>query len=508
MPRSPDEPVRLGARALRRSRAAVGDGPDQRAAVALGQRDGRVVKCGGYSWQVSPDLVAELNAASAGSLGARLRAARTAQNMTQPDLARDAISVTYLSRIERGERRPGPELLELLCRRLDVTPESVIRGFDAVDLRQLELDLDFAALALATGDADRALQGSAEVAGDPNAAGDPALVARASLLRADALAALGRTPDAVAAYQQCLAAYPSSAHWPAAAIAASRVLRETGDLRKSASIGEAALERLEGTELAGGEEAVRLAVTHAATLYELGEVERARVLCETAIAAADALGSDRARAAAYWNSSVIESEAGNIDRALSLARTALALLEGRDESRNVARLRTQLAEILLRTVPAEVEAAIGHLQRAAEDYRWGQASEAERMHHQITLARARLLAGDADGATQTAQAVLDTVHDLPFVAASAATLLGQVTWAAGAHEQARDYYAAAIRHLTAVGADRHAAQLWFDLASLLDEAGLTAEANDAYRRAAAASGYSARANPFSAAAVSETTVRP
>lgn len=451
-------------------------------------------------WQVEPDLVEALNRADSVAVGSRIRAARKAAAMTQPALADNDISVTYLSRIERGERRPGPDLLDRLCVRLGVPPEAIVRGFDTHGRRNVELQLEHAALALATNDAHTALRAAGQVIDEEAARQEPALLARAALIRADALASLGRIAEALTAYDDCLAAHPTSAYWPAAAIAASRLLRETGDLRRSAAVGESALERLASSPLNGTEEVIRLTVTHAASLYELGETDRARVLCEQAITAADALGSERAQAAAYWNSSVIESEAGNIDRALQLARHALSLLEGHGDSRNLATLRTQLAEILLRTVPAEVDAALTHLERAAQDYRSGNASEAQRLHNQVTLARARFMAGDSDGARGIASAVLEAVDDLPFVAASAATLLGQTSWALGDREDARRYYTAAIASLTSIGADRQAAQLWFDLANLLDEAGLTGQANDAYRRAAAASGYSARPNPFNAGA--------
>jgi hypothetical protein len=42
--------------------------------------------------------------------------------------------------------------------------------------------------------------------------------------------------------------------------------------------------------------------------------------------------------------------------------------------------------------------------------------------------------------------------------------------------------------LTGVGADRDAAQMWFELADLLEDIGESAAALDAYRSAAASSG--------------------
>jgi transcriptional regulator with XRE-family HTH domain len=55
-----------------------------------------------------------------GVLGRRLREARLAAGLTQAEVAGDATSVPNLSRIERGERRPRPELLAALADALGV----------------------------------------------------------------------------------------------------------------------------------------------------------------------------------------------------------------------------------------------------------------------------------------------------------------------------------------------------------------------------------------------------
>jgi predicted RNA polymerase sigma factor len=48
--------------------------------------------------------------------------------------------------------------------------------------------------------------------------------------------------------------------------------------------------------------------------------------------------------------------------------------------------------------------------------------------------------------------------------------------------------------LTSIGADRGAAVLWFELASLLEELGEQDDARDAYKRAAASTGLTTRAS--------------
>ena len=76
--------------------------------------------------------------------------------------------------------------------------------------------------------------------------------------------------------------------------------------------------------------------------------------------------------------------------------------------------------------------------------------------------------------------------------AEARSLEGQTYAAEGDMAQAARAYQQAVLVLSAIGADRGAAQLWFDLADLLDQVGLADEARDAYRRAAASTGLRAR----------------
>ena len=59
------------------------------------------------------------------------------------------------------------------------------------------------------------------------------------------------------------------------------------------------------------------------------------------------------------------------------------------------------------------------------------------------------------------------------------------------HEAAAAYQEA-VHLLSAIGADRGAAQLWFDLAGLLEQVGEADSASDAYKRAAASTGLRAR----------------
>ena len=102
---------------------------------------------------MAPELAHALNALDPAVLGARIKAARVAAGLTQPALAGTDASVAFLSRIESGQRRPSPELLEALASRLGVTVEYLVLGDGWEDARRLELQLDHAELSLAGGEA-------------------------------------------------------------------------------------------------------------------------------------------------------------------------------------------------------------------------------------------------------------------------------------------------------------------------------------------------------------------
>jgi tetratricopeptide (TPR) repeat protein len=82
--------------------------------------------------------------------------------------------------------------------------------------------------------------------------------------------------------------------------------------------------------------------------------------------------------------------------------------------------------------------------------------------------------------------------DAPITAADAEALAGQIAAARGDADGAKRAYRRAVFRLTGIGADRDAAQLWFELADLLEEVGDVDAARDAYRSAAASSGVRAR----------------
>ena len=76
--------------------------------------------------QVDAQQVSLLQSVPLNELGARIRAARVAAGLTQTELGGPDATVSYVSRIESGNRRPDPRVLEAFASRLGVTVEELL----------------------------------------------------------------------------------------------------------------------------------------------------------------------------------------------------------------------------------------------------------------------------------------------------------------------------------------------------------------------------------------------
>jgi HTH-type transcriptional regulator, quorum sensing regulator NprR len=70
-------------------------------------------------------------------LGARLRRARLARNLTQSEVAQKQFSVSYISAVERGQIRPSLGALEKLAERLQVPLSELLREDDSMPILPL-----------------------------------------------------------------------------------------------------------------------------------------------------------------------------------------------------------------------------------------------------------------------------------------------------------------------------------------------------------------------------------
>jgi transcriptional regulator with XRE-family HTH domain len=424
-------------------------------------------------------------------LGARIHAARLRSGLTQAQVAGDAVSVGYISRIESGQRRPDPALLDTIAAALGITVDELVIGVSPDRVLELRVELDHAQLALATGSPGQALEILDRILAEPATEDLPDVEREASFLRASALELTGDVQAAVIALEDLTAVEPRDLTWLGGMTALCRCYREGGELGRAIEVGTQATRFIEDHGLSGLDEAVRLTLSLAAAYVEQGDVGYASRMCQRVIDRAAETSSPMARASAYWNLSVIESMRGNAHLALPMTRRALTVLEASGDARNVARLRTELGIQQLLVDPPEPVQALEVLTSAARELEVAGAGAGALADKLLAQARARFLLGDVSTARDQAAATADEARSsTPIVAAEAYALLGQIAVHDGDVTLARQQFQQAVLLLTGMGADRSAAQLWFELAGLLESVGDAPAALDAYRRAAAATGLS------------------
>src|SRR4051794_10679446 len=436
------------------------------------------------------DLLKEIEPSE---LGNRIRAARVARGWTQTQLAGDDISVGYVSRIESGQRRPNSSTLDDLAARLGVPVDHLLRGVTAREYDEIKLTLDFAELSLESGQHVEAEARAREAIDRATSGSQDELAYRGRFLAARALEGQGNLDDAILGLEPLLAVRDGGLLRVKASIAMVRCLKDSGDLSRAIEVGEQVLASLAGSHIDSCDEAVQLTVTLALVYFNRGDASHAIRMCRKAIIKAEELDSPVARASAYWNASVFEAQRGSVTNAVPLAERALALLAEGQDTRNLARLRNALGQMQLELDPPDVSEAKRHLGQAAEDLAWSSAGTIDISSNKLAMARAHYLEGDLGAARDACTEIIAAVStSAPLLAADAQALAGQVAAANGDIDTAKAAYRQAVFFLTSVGSDRDAAQLWFELAGLLEDVGDLEASRDAYRSAAASSGLRSR----------------
>lgn len=438
---------------------------------------------------MTPELAELSQSIDAAELGRRIKNARLAAGLTQAQLAGEDVTTPYVSRIEDGQRRPGGALLEKMAERLGTTVEALLLGVSRDRLMELQLAVDHAELALASGDGPSALKAATKALGDlPE--GPVAGLRRAALtVRAGALEVTGDLDGAIRVLEDITAAPIADPSWLKALIALSRCYRDSGDLSRAVTVGEDAVAKIEELGLSGLTEAIQLSITVAGAYMLRGDNGQAKRMCLRAVDAAEKFDSPLAKASAYWNASLIEANSGNTALALGMAKKALTQFELSDDARNLVRLRTEVAIMQLMQDPPDPDAALVTLEQAERESAWAPAGAFDVANRLRTRAQAHYLRGEFDLAREyLAKGVDGAPEDAPVLRSSMLMLEGKILASSGQLVDARSRYTSAAQLLTGAGADREAAQLWYELGELLGSVGDSDGALDAFKRAGASTG--------------------
>lgn len=416
-------------------------------------------------------------------LSERLRAERVRAGLSQTALAGADFSPSYVSLIEAGHRTPTDKALAVLAERLGTTADFLRFGDLAPSEERARLELGYARIALANGEA--------EDARDRLLALDLASIAprhqtEARFALAMAHEALSDLDEAVAVLEPLLAEARHAGRWLQAATQATflvSIYHESGDLAHSIEVGEDVLADLERAGLSATDEHLRLASSVLWSYYQRGDLLFAAHRASGLIELAELHGTRRGRGSVYWNASLVAEGRGEYAEARRLTERALAYLSESEPTRDIPRLRLHYGWLLLRSDPPEAVAALEQLEQAMAGLT-NVGSELEIGRCMFETGRAHLLLGDAQLAEDLARASLERIGDSgDFDACDAHIVLGDALAATGQLNAALGEYRWAADRLAMLSAGRQSASVWRSLGDRLITLGDVAAASRAYATA-------------------------
>jgi len=267
------------------------------------------------------------------SLGERIRELRTAQRLSQAQLAGDDFSDGYISLVETGRTRVSLKAAEILAVRLGVTAADLLRTASTATSSNSQLLLARAQGSLA---ADRPSDALAHLDALPRSIRDAN--PEALRLRGRVLIALGRARDALAVLDAAARAYRSRGDEEGRLRATFDLARAHAGLGADAeALGLAAQSEHALAERRIVDRTFELQVTEfiGALAVNMGDFVGADARTERARAIAEDIGDARTVASLYENLSVTRERQDDHEGALLYARKALAIYERLEDQRSV-----------------------------------------------------------------------------------------------------------------------------------------------------------------------------
>jgi transcriptional regulator with XRE-family HTH domain len=300
--------------------------------------------------------------------GERVRALRIARGIAQADLAASVgVSKSYLSHIEAGRRPIGGALLQRVADALEVEVSQLESGMPTGLHEDLELKLAFAELSARNGEWAAAAEEFAAIAERARSLPLGRYLDEATFGLARAEEGLGHLESAIVHYEELLSRPLLGAAVSRVAVSTRLLMAysECGDYGRAVDIGEHALEQVAEQEPPDDVTAVVELISSVAGCYlERGDLTRAQILIDRALALSSEDGTPRARAAASWNAALIAEKRHDAIGARRHADRALALYSEMDSARAVAMIRVASASLRLEETPPDAETALADIERA------------------------------------------------------------------------------------------------------------------------------------------------
>jgi tetratricopeptide (TPR) repeat protein len=412
-------------------------------------------------------------------LAARIRDLRVQAGLTKTALATPRYTVSYVSQIESGRRRPSSDAIQFFAGQLGVSPHFLATGIPEDIEDQLRYRLEEARVAIREGRGADAHGLAGDAAAQAQEYDLSSLSHQARLISAEALAQQGRFPEAMDVYEEVLEAELPLRDRALAVAGLARVYRSVGDLSYAAQLVETFLDRRDRGPLDPSLTAELQSVL-VSIYFERGDVTRAERAAKRALAAASHGGSLELRAKAYWYASRVLAENRQWAEALDYATRATALMEELEDRHSIARLHNAYAFICLEVEPPRLEDAKEHLDRA-EALLSVEAATSDLAYIHEERGRIAMMLGRPDEALRWAERGLTETGADELETARCLYLKGRALSVMHRPDEARAVLGAAATAFAAQGARQQEASCWRELGELDIVAGDLASAVKAFR---------------------------
>jgi tetratricopeptide (TPR) repeat protein len=430
------------------------------------------------------DAVARELEGQAETIGQRLRRLRHERGLSQRELASPGVSYAYISRIEAGARRPSVKALRMLAKKLGVSADyletgSEIRESDERELRIADSELELR-LAEKPGDAERKL---AQLRDEAVAAGDAVAASRANVALGLAAAAAGRNADAIERLESGLELSPvTSSGRPDVYATLGRAYAATGRPDKSVELFERCLTEVSEDAPEDLSAQVRFTTYLSYALTDLGDLERAQQVLDSALAQADAMTDAYSRVRLYWSLARLADLQHHPAAALDYIRRAIALLDVTDDTLHLARAHLLCGSILM----SQDRAADAGRHFDLAEQLFGAHPEPEDIANLYPDQAKRAIAlGEGDDAVRRARAAIDAVGDeYPRERGNALWALAEGLALTGDTDGAHDAFQKATSLLEKQGHRRDYVEAYRAWGKFLRRAGREEEALEVLEKAA------------------------
>lgn len=395
----------------------------------------------------------------------RVRDLRVAAGLSKTALARPRYTVSFVSQIEAGRRRPSPDAMAFFAGRLGVSPRYLQTGIPDDLESELRFKLEEARHALLEREASEAEAMVLSIRARAEEYGLSELRTQALVLEGEVRLRQQRLSQAVDIFEEALDGEPPERAAGQAVWGLARAHRTAGDLTYAAEVVESFLKKDRSAPL-DPTVAAQLQSTLVSIYFERGDVLRAQRAAEHALAAAAQGASLEIRAETYWHASRVLAEARRWDEALDSATKARALMEELQDRRSVGQLHVAYAFICLEVDPPKVKDAGKHLKKAETLFE--DAGQPGDLSHVYTeWSRLAVMQGDFEEAlSQAERAEAVTPPDNQLQVANCLFLKGRALGELARKDEARQALTAAASTFHEHGARQQEAACWREVGEL------------------------------------------